>query len=248
MFFRCLFQRAAACVALAVALQLPFSAADAAGKRPVVVELYTSQGCDSCPPADAILTQLATRKDVLALSLPITYWDMLGWKDTLASDVCTRRQKAYAAAMKRGGVYTPQMLIDGVSDVVGSRDGLVTAAIAAREGDEEAVPVLVSTSKQVLHISIGSGDHGDDNATVWLFRVQSSAKVVIGGGENSGHTLTYTNVVRDIRAVGMWYGHPLALDLPRDGMGAQPRDTFAVVVQQGGDGRIVGAAMTADTH
>src|ERR1700709_181571 len=100
--------------------------------RPVVVELYTSQGCSSCPPADALIGKLAQRPGVLAITLPITYWDMLGWKDTLATDANTRRQKAYAAAMGHGGVYTPQIVIDGVTDVVGSRAANVEAAIAQR--------------------------------------------------------------------------------------------------------------------
>ncbi len=100
--------------------------------RPVVVELYTSQGCSSCPPADALLGKLAQRPGVIAISLPITYWDMLGWKDTLASDANTRRQKAYAAAMNHGGVYTPQIIVDGAIDVVGSRAANVEAAIAQR--------------------------------------------------------------------------------------------------------------------
>ena len=108
------------------------SAAAGEAVRPVVVELYTSQGCNSCPPADALLGKLAQRPGVIAISLPITYWDMLGWKDTLASDNNTRRQKAYAAAMNHGGVYTPQIIVDGVVDVVGSRTANVEAAIAAR--------------------------------------------------------------------------------------------------------------------
>jgi hypothetical protein len=232
------------CAVFAVAAILPFASAQAGGKRPVVVELYTSQSCDSCPPADALLTQLAARKDVIALSLPITYWDMLGWKDTLASEDCTRRQKSYAQVMKRGGVYTPQMVIDGISDVVGSRDGLVNAAIMAREADEQAVPVILTLGKQSVHISVGADDRASGNSTIWLFRVQPWAKVAIGGGENSGRTLMYTNVVRDVRAVGMWSGRPITLDLPRDAA----HDQFAVVVQEGGYGRIVGAAMSEAAH
>ena len=234
------------CVLL-LAAALPFAGAQAGGKRPVVVELYTSQGCATCPPADALLAQLAARKDVIALSLPITYWDMLGWKDTLASDSCTRRQKSYAQEMKRGGVYTPQMIVDGVNDVVGGRDAVVNAAIAARQADEESVPVAIDVAKQTLHIAVGADDRAEGSSTIWLFRILPWAKVAVGGGENSGRTLTYTNVVRDIRAVGLWSGHAVALDLPRDG---QPHDEFAVVVQQGGYGRIVGAAMSGDasTH
>jgi hypothetical protein len=231
------------CAVLAVAAAVPFANAQAAGKRPVVVELYTSQGCATCPPADALLGQLAARKDVIALSLPVTYWDMLGWKDTLASDACTRRQKAYSQEMKRGGVYTPEMIVDGVSDVVGGRDALVNAAITARAGDEESVPVAITAAKQTLHISVGADDHADGSATIWLFRVQPWAKVAIASGENGGHTLTYTNVVRDVHAVGLWNGRAVTLDLPRD----DPHDQFAVVVQQSGYGRILGAAMS-ETH
>src|SRR6516164_1490225 len=117
-------------VLLAGFCALSGQAASAGPSRPVVVELYTSQGCNTCPPADALLGHLAQRSDLIALSLPITYWDMLGWKDTLASDANTRRQKAYAQYMGRGGVYTPQIIVDGVSDVVGSREGDVDAAIA----------------------------------------------------------------------------------------------------------------------
>src|SRR5271166_2959138 len=120
---------------LAVALCAALPAA--AGQRPVLVELFTSQGCSSCPPADDLLGRLATRPDVIAITLPVTYWDMLGWKDTLASETNTRRQKSYAQAMGRGGVYTPQIIVDGVSDVVGSREGDVEAAIAKREAEIE---------------------------------------------------------------------------------------------------------------
>jgi hypothetical protein len=114
------------------ALCMLSTAAIAGPPRPVVVELFTSQGCADCPPADAFLGSLAQRPGILAITLPVTYWDMLGWKDTLARDENTRRQKAYAQAMGRGGVYTPQIIVDGVSDVVGSRTASVEAAIAAR--------------------------------------------------------------------------------------------------------------------
>src|SRR5579864_7248806 len=128
-----------------------------ADPRPAVVELYTSQGCNSCPPADALLGRLTERRDVLALSLPVTDWDMLGWKDTLATEANTRRQKAYAAAMGHGGVYTPELIVDGISDVVGSREASVNAAIAAREGDFAAVPVELRATASEIHISVGAG-------------------------------------------------------------------------------------------
>jgi hypothetical protein len=215
----------------------------AAAKRQVVIELYTSQGCSSCPPADALLAKLADRKDLIALSLPVTYWDMLGWKDTLASEGNTRRQKAYAQAMGRGGVYTPQIVVDGVSDVVGSRELQVESAIAARGADMRHVPVNLSATPEALHISVGPGaDHNGADATVWLFRILSRASVHVGAGENGGRNLTYRNIVRDIRAVGLWKGQPLSLDLPRDDTLSAPHDAVAVVVQEGGYGRIIGAA------
>lgn len=228
-----------------VALALGASpAAEAAAKRPVVVELYTSQGCSSCPPADALLGRLADRKDVLALSLPITYWDMLGWKDTLASDANTRRQKAYATAMGRGGVYTPQMIIDGTNDVVGSREAAVDAAITARQADMTAVPVALQASRSELHIAVGAGDPAA-NATIWLFRIQGKASVAVGAGENGGRQLAYRNVVRDVKAIGIWKGQAVSLDLPRTDLAGTPHDAIAVVVQQGGYGRILGAALIA---
>jgi hypothetical protein len=212
-------------------------------KRPVVVELYTSQGCSSCPPADALLGQLASRKDVLAVSLPVTYWDMLGWRDTLASDFNTRRQKAYARELGRGGVYTPQMIIDGASDVVGSRTQAVESAIAARASDMQAVPVELEANRQQVHIAVGSAsDHGPHEATIWLFGILPQATVSIGDGENSGRTITYHNVVREIRSIGIWRGQPVSVSLPRVEAGP-PHNGIAVVVQQGGYGRVLGAAL-----
>jgi hypothetical protein len=226
--------------ALALAAALP---ASAGGKRPVVVELFTSQGCSSCPPADQLLARLADRHDVLALSLPVTYWDMLGWRDTLASDANTRRQKAYAAAMGRGGIYTPQMIVDGVDDLVGGREAAVDAAIAARAGDMAAVPVDLRATRSELHIAVGAGDPGPSTyATIWLFHILGKATVTVGGGENDGHTLNYRNVVRDVKVVGMWKGQPVALDLPRSDMSNMPHDAVAVVLQEGSYGRIIGAA------
>jgi hypothetical protein len=256
-----------------------------AGGRPVVVELFTSQGCSSCPPADMLLGRLAQRPGVIAISLPITYWDMLGWKDTLASEANTRRQKAYAAAMGHGGVYTPQIVVDGVADVVGSRVSQVEAAIVDRraqlavamaqardiarvEADAERaaddargtptalavrpvpdeppaavdaiVPVTLWQTPQELRIDIGAAP-GAHNATVWLFQLRSAVSVTIPTGENAGHTITYHNVASDLRAVGVYRGRALSLSLP--GKTGVQHDSVAVVVQQGGFGHVLGAAM-----
>ncbi|HEY5049006.1 MAG TPA: DUF1223 domain-containing protein [Rhizomicrobium sp.] len=213
------------------------------GKRPVVIELYTSQGCSSCPPADALLARLADRKDVLALSLPITYWDMLGWKDTLASEANTRRQKAYAEAMGHGGVYTPQMIVDGVNDLVGSREAAIEAAIDARAADLRDVPVSLSALPHELRVAVGPGGERGEVATIWIFEILGKATVAIHGGENDGRSMTYRNVVREVKAVGIWKGQQVSLDLPRQDLMSEPHDKVAVIVQEGGGyGRVIGAA------
>lgn len=217
-------------------------AGEAAPKRPVVVELYTSQGCSSCPPADALLGQLAAQRDVLAMSLPITYWDMLGWKDTLASEENTRRQKSYAAAMGKGGVYTPQIIVDGVTDVVGSRERSVKDDIVARLADMSAVPVSLNAAPGQVHVVVGAGEKPRKGATIWVFHILSQATVNIGNGENDGKKITYRNVVRDLKAVGEWDGTPVSLDLPRHDPSDPPHDGLAIIVQQGGYGRVIGAA------
>lgn len=215
-----------------------------AAKRQVVLELYTSQGCNSCPPADALMERLSDRPDVLALSLPVTYWDMLGWKDTLASEGNTRRQKAYAAAMGHGGVYTPEIVVDGVTDVVGSRETQVEAAITARRADMRDVPIALSVSANALHIAIGSlPEKNANDATVWLLRVLNHASVRVGAGENSGRKLDYRNVVREVRAVALWKGQPLSLDIPRGDQNVPEYDSIAVLVQESAYGRVIGARM-----
>jgi hypothetical protein len=269
----------AAAAALAVAC-LAGAIAQAGGPRPILVELYTSQGCSSCPPADALLGRLTQRKGVIALSFPITYWDMFGWKDTLASEANTRRQKAYAAALWRGGVYTPQIVVDGTRDVVGSRteevedaieaaadardaayeaeddraeislpEGLTSVTAVARvrpSGSAWSIPIDLKPTAQKLHVVIGGAPETAGkaklDAAIWLFRLRSSATVRIGAGENRGRTATYRNVVNDIAKVGSWRGKSVTLDLPRAGPGTPAHDSLVIVVQQGGYGRVLGAA------
>lgn len=228
-------------VTLALALT---TSAPCLAKRQVVLELYTSQGCSSCPPADALIERLSDRPDILTLSLPVTYWDMLGWKDTLASEANTRRQKAYAATMGRGGVYTPQIIVDGITDVVGSREAQVEAAIGARRADMREVPITLSVSPAAVHIGVGAlPEKNTGDATVWLFHVLSHALVRIGAGENKGRNLDYHNVVRDVRAVALWKGQPLSLDIPRGDQSLPGYDSVAVVVQEDPYGRVIGARM-----
>ena len=256
-------------VALA-ALASAATSAFAGDGRSVLVELYTSQGCASCPPADALLAKLAKRQGLIAISLPITYWDMLGWKDTLASEANTSRQKAYAAAMGRGGVYTPQIIVDGIKDVVGSRENDVGAAIddaqdaldEVSDGDLPAgvmalaprrttalmplsVDIGFTAMPQKLHIAIAAAPDMPKNklnATIWMLRLRSAVTVRIGAGENGGRTMTYRNVVSDIKELGRWNGRAVSLDLPRADPKTPPHDGVVVVLQQGGYGRVLGTA------
>ncbi len=235
--FHGIFAAAVAVSAIAAAQ----AGAGASPPRPVVVELYTSQGCNSCPPADALLAQLASRKDVLALTLPVTYWDMLGWKDTYGTESNTHRQESYANVMGRGGVYTPQMIIDGVDDVVGSRQAKVMWAIETREADMTNVPVDVSETPDYLRVVIGASPKIRTDATIWMFHILSHGTADIGAGENQGRKLTYRNIVRDVRTLGPWKGDSVSIAMPRHEFPG-PYDDVAVVLQQGGYGRVIGAA------
>jgi len=232
---------------MALCAIVALATAGAKAGTPVVVELYTSQGCSSCPPADALLAKLARRKDIVAMSLPVTYWDMLGWKDTLAGEANTRRQKSYASAMGHGGVYTPQIVVDGVSDIVGSRTDDVEAAIERelrRPNDGINLGLRRELNDVRLTIDAVPRGHGreEPDATIWLFQLRASTTVKIGGGENAGRSLTYTNVVSDIRDLGHWDGAALSRVLPADNAKSSPHDAIAVVLQQHGYGRVIAAA------
>ncbi len=243
-----MFERAVRALAAGVLGLALFAAppALAGPKRPVVVELYTSQGSSACPPADALLGQLSNNRDILTMSFPITYWDMLGWRDTFGTDANNRRQKAYSTFMGRGGVYTPQIIVDGVNDIVGNRDGAVWAAVSARAADMTVVPVALSATPTQIHISIGAGgDKAPKEATIWLFHILSKGQANVTTGENAGRQLTYRNIVREIRAIGTWKGQALTIDLPRRELSQTQHDSVAVVVQQGGYGRVLGASMLA---
>ena len=210
-----------------------------------MVELFTSQGCSDCPPADALLGELAKRKDVIALTLPVTYWDMLGWKDTFAGEDNTVRQKAYAKAMGRSGVYTPQIIINGAADIVGGRRDQVIAAIAAHSRDKLNIPITVKTSPKVVQIAIGSdhADAEDADCTIWVLHILNHAEVKVGEGENKGRALSYTNIVRDLKAIGLWKGDAVTLNLPRGALSSVPHDGLVVLLQRDRHGQIVGATM-----
>jgi hypothetical protein len=214
--------------------------------RPVVVELFTSQGCSDCPAADRIVAELAKRKDVIALSLPITYWDMLGWKDTLATDANTRRQRAYAKFMNRSGVYTPQMIVDGMLDVIGNQHERVMAAISQRGEhmpSDDAADVSVGLASGRVEISIGpSHAKLKPLATIWVMRTIALTAVAVKQGENKNQMLTYANVVRDLQRAGEWTGEAMKIDLPVS-LGPAKQDGVAVVLQSHDYGEVLGAAL-----
>ncbi len=241
--------------ALLVLLLLLPAAAFAAGPR-AVVELFTSQGCSSCPPADRLLGELAEeREDIIVLSMPVTIWDFLGWSDTLARPELTERQLGYSIVRGDREVYTPQVIVNGREDVVGSDREAILARVAADNANGPALPVPVSLRREgdVLSIRVGRrpADMGKLHATIWLLTVDRQVDVPIRGGENRGRKLTYHNVVRELRPVGMWRGRPVAIDLPIDMEEASVGSGAAVLVQEKGAeglGPIVGAAMLEELH
>jgi len=211
-------------------------------ERPIVVELFTSQGCSSCPPADAFLKDLAKREDVLALSLPVNIWDYLGWRDTLAKQAFTERQRAYVQNLGGRSVYTPQMVIDGVEDAVGSRAGHVNSAIELRrEMKDEDVSIDFISDGDSIQLNVGALATTQE-ATLWLVRYIKETPVMIERGENAGETITYANVVRDMVPVGMWKGDAISLTLPKSDLVGANYDGCAAILQVEGNGQILGAA------
>ncbi len=208
------------------------STAAQAQEAPVVVELFTSQGCSSCPPADAFLTDLARqRRDVLPLAFHVTYWNYLGWKDPYSLDAATARQRDYARHLGDDGVYTPQMVVDGATGFVGSRrsQGLDAIAGAARK------PVKVSLTRDGSDLVVTVGG-GSGHAQVLLVGFDPEHETRVGRGENGGRTLTESNIVRSLTPVGAWTGPAIELrSRPAAGEG------FAALLQAE-DGHIIGAA------
>ncbi len=227
-----------------VAAAGPARADAPAGARPAVVELFTSQGCSSCPPADRLLGQLAGRDDVVALSLHVDYWDYIGWTDPFALPEATLRQRRYARARRLTSVFTPQMIVDGARSVVGSRSAEVSAALAGAGGAARVAVALSRPAPDRLQIAIGAGDAPVKGADIVLLRYDDRHVTAIGRGENRGRTLAYHNVVRSIERVGHWPGEPVRLTVPIDHT-EEPGGYVVLVQCDGGRGPILGVARLA---
>lgn len=206
-------------------------------RHPVVVELFTSQGCSSCPPADALLAELATKPDVIALSLHVDYWDYIGWKDTFGSPQYSKRQRAYAVAMGEDMVFTPQVVINGRHQIVGSDASELASSVRAASQTDAMVLHLKKTGDS-LRISAMGGVSLPKGAIVQLVRYQPEASVAISRGENAGRNITYANVVKSWKKIGEWDG-VADLDLSADITGS---DAIAVILQEPGPGAVLAAA------
>ena len=215
-----------------------------AGETKTVVELFTSQGCSSCPAADKVLGELAKNQRVVALSLPVDYWDYLGWRDTLALHAHSMRQKAYADARGDRQVYTPQVVINGVAQAIGSDRGAIMSAIATAEANRvPAIPVALKKNGDKIDIVVGAGT--GMRAPVFLLTVASETAVDIGRGENRGKTVSYFNAVRTWRRLGEWNGAQMLASVPLSEMTGSGADSVVVIVQAGSvevPGPIRGAA------
>ena len=209
----------------------------AAQKTGTVVELYTSQGCSSCPPADAMLEDLAKRSDVIALALHVDYWDYIGWKDDLADPAYTQRQKNYAAAAGSDTVYTPQMIIGGQDHVIGSRPMQVMDQVQRHNALPDPVSVNLRKSGGTLTINAEATGRAQDTI-VQVVRYTPLVTRDIGRGENAGKTIAYANVVNSWQTAGRWNTRePLQMQVRLSGS-----DPVVVIVQAGSNGPILGAA------
>jgi hypothetical protein len=210
-----------------------------------VVELFTSQGCSSCPKADKLLGEFADNPNLIALSLSVDYWDYLGWRDTLALHVHSARQKGYANQRGARPVYTPQVVVNGVAEAIGNdRSAIDQAVLKADTKSKIAVPVVLKREGDNIEIDVGAG--AGPAASIWIVAVTRKAPVAIERGENRGKTITYNNVVRGWVRVGDWKGSPVRKSLSIAELAQSGADTAAVIVQGGSleaPGAIRGAAM-----
>lgn len=224
---------------LCAAMATPALAAD----RPLVIELFTSQGCSSCPAADAMLLGLANDPSLLPLSLHVHYWDYLGWKDKFASEENTRRQKTYKE-LHNGRLYTPQMIVDGGASAVGNNETQVTKAIEFARRQPTSIPITLTRGANTLAVELAdasktTGSYIPDSATVYAMQFRRHDKTLIEAGENRGRNIESVNNVVRITQLGTWDKTAKHFELPLSGVG---KDGIAIIVQAEAQGRIVGAA------
>jgi len=211
----------------------------------IVVELFTSQGCSSCPPADRLLKTYVARKGVVALSLPVDYWDYLGWKDTFGQPAFSQRQRGYAQMRGDNLVYTPQVVVNGLYHAVGSRRAAIDAQIARASKTLEGRRLALKVSLEGAQLSVARTDRpgagpGRD-VTVWLAMATKAGRVAIGRGENEGREVTYHHVVRELKKLGTWKGDAQNFTTGAAEMAAGI-DGCVVLIQDGKNGPIVAAA------
>jgi hypothetical protein len=200
-----------------------------------VIELFTSQGCSSCPPADKLIAEYARDPSVIALSLAVDYWDYLGWKDTLALTGHSNRQRGYAKMRGDRQVYTPQVVVDGAVHALGSDKAAIERAIRQTRDQSSPLllPVKIEQAGDHLTVTVSASKDEKGQAEIWLCPIARSIPVVIGRGENSGHTITYTNVVRRWIKLGDWTGKAETYHVPMKDVQSGGIDSAAVVVQTG---------------
>ena len=223
-----------ALIAVAAWVATPHAASARSGGGPVVVELFQSQGCSDCPPAQEFLNQVADRSDVLALSYGVTYWDYLGWKDSFASKQFTQRQRDYSDRNNGAGVVTPQYWINGRQTVLGADPSRVSRLIG-QGGPSGGPAILVNGAK----VTLGAAQAPKGGADVLLVRYDPrTIPVAIRAGENGGRTIPHRDIVRQLIRIGRWSGSAEELSLPASPAGLKS----AILVQVGGAGPILSAA------
>ena len=219
------------------AATLLFAAPVQAGDQPVVVELFTSQGCSSCPPADALLTEIARRDNVIALALHVDYWDYLGWPDTFASKEFTLRQRAYARARHQRTIYTPQIIVQGMSSVIGHHRVDVDQMIQKHLDLPDAVDLRLARMGNSVEIRLHANGAVVGPSVVQVVRYLPKEVVTIRAGENAGNDFTYSNVVTSWTQVAQWNGRS---DLVTSASAKGP-EKLVVLVQAAGPGPIIAA-------
>ena len=222
------------CLACVVVVAVTAVSSYAAAEPRAVIELFTSQGCSSCPPADKLLAQFTSDPSLVPISLPIDYWDYLGWKDTLADPRNSARQRAYSRVRGDREVYTPQVVVNGSLHALGSDRDAIEAAIALsrKSGVALSLPVKVAVADGEIRVSVPGGGDKRSPAEVWICGLLKAATVAISRGENRGKTITYHNVARDWLKLGTWDGKDEAWNLPVAQIG-DGVDEAVVLVQSG---------------